>query len=347
MLTWRVSALPAAAAIAATLAAFLRLRRTWPDAAWPGALVLSLAVAGAIAGLPSTPDGDASARALAALRAEPFLLPDPARPDTLFHLLAWGPALAVGDEGAVRVVAGAAGGGAVLLAHALARSAGLGALGAVTAQAALVLLVAAVTSAGRGLYAQVLPAALVLLLLVHLVRRLPRLEGARDTAAAFAYLTLAQACSALATLEVVLLVAVLAAAEALAGARRRALRLFTSEATALAAVLALRYAPRLLDWPVTGPLPPSAPLPFVPLALAAVAGAVGVAALPPSAAAPRVLASALAAALATLALAGPAPPGASVPGLALLAPAAACGLAALVERLSGRRTAAPAPGSRS
>jgi hypothetical protein len=341
-----VSALPAAAAIAATLAAFLRLRRTWPDAAGRGALVLALAVAGALAGLPSGPAAAASARALAALRAEPFLLLDPARPDTLFHLLAWGPARVLGDEGAVRVVAGTAGGSAVLLAHALARSAGLGALGGVVAQAALVLCAAAATRGG-GLYAQVLPGALVLLLLVHLVRRLPRLEGARDTAAAFAYLALAQAGSARTTLEVVLLVAVLAAAEALTGARRRALRLFTSEAAALAAVLALRYGPRWLDWPVAGRLPPSVPLPVVPLALAAVAAALGLAALPPATAAPRVLASALAAGLAALALAGPAATSGPTPGLALLAPAAACGLAALVERLSGRTTAAPAPGSRS
>jgi hypothetical protein len=342
-----VSALPAAAAIAATLAAFLRLRRTWPDAGGPQALVLALVVAGALAGLPLAPDAAASARALSGLRAEPWLLPDPARPDTLLHLLAWGPALVFGDEGAVRLVAGAAGGSAVLLAHALARSAGLGALGGVASQAALVLLAAGVTRGGRGLFAQLLPAALVLLLLVHLARRLPRLEGARDTAAAFAYLTLAQACSARTTLEVSLLVALLAAAEAFTRARRRALRLVTSEAASLAVVLALRYAPRWLDWPATGHPPPTVPVPVLALALAAVFGAVGLAALPSATAAPRVLASALAAALAALALAGPAAPGAPLPGLALLAPAAACGVAALVEQISGRRTAGPAPGSRS
>jgi hypothetical protein len=89
------------------------------------------------------------------------------------------------------------------------------------------------------------------------------------------------------------------------------------------------------------------PVPVLALALAAVFGAVGLAALPSATAAPRVLASALAAALAALALAGPAAPGAPLPGLALLAPAAACGVAALVEQISGRRTAGPAPGSRS
>jgi hypothetical protein len=344
VLTWRVSALGVAAASAATLAAFLRLRRTWPDAAAPAAVVIALAVAAALAGLPLSPAGAEAVAALAALRAEPFLLPDPARRDTLFHLLAWGPALALGDEGAVRAVAGAAAGSAVLLAHALARSAGLGLLGGVSAQAALVLLALA---AGHTLYTETLPAAFVLLLLVHLARRLPRLEGARDTAAAFAYLTLAQACSAVTTLEVALLVAVLACAEALAGERRRALRLFTSEAASLAAVLALRYLPVWLGWAITASPAPPGPTPFVPLALAAVTGGVGLAVLPRATAAPRVLASAVAAGLATLVLAGPDPRASPTPALALLAPAAACGVAALVARLSGRTTAAPAPGNRS
>ena len=347
MLTWRVSALPVAAALAVTLAAFLRLRRTWPDAGWPGALVLPLAVAAALAGGPLTEAGASSARSLAALRAEPFLLPDPARRDTLFHVLAWAPALALGDEAAVRVVAGGAAGSALLLACALARSAVLGAPAGLVAQAALAALVVALAGPGRAAYAHALPQALVLLLLAHLARRLAHLEGARDTAAAFAYLTLAQAAGPGPTLEVALLVGVLATAETLAGHRRRALRLATSWAASAAVVLAVRHAPVLLAWPALVETPAPAPAPLVPLALAALAGALGVAALPAATAVRRVLASALGAALATFVIAGVIAPGATLPGLALLAPAAACGLAALAQRLSSATSAAPAPGSRS
>ncbi|HEY7509581.1 MAG TPA: hypothetical protein VIG50_04970 [Vicinamibacteria bacterium] len=342
-----MSVLSVAAAMAVPLAAFSRLRRTWPDAASSWALAVPLALAAAVAILPLGAAGAASAGALRGLRAEPFHLLDPDRRDTLAHLLAWLPALVFGDAGAVRLVAAGAAGSSALLAFALVRSAGLATGPALAAQAALPAIVVAVAGPARAAHVQALPQALVLLLLVHLVRRLAHLEGARDTAALFGYLALAQAAGAAPALEVALLVAVLAGAEALAGSRRRARRLFTSGALSTAAVLALGALPRLLDWPSAAALEaPSYRAPFVPLALVAGAGAVGLTALPRGTGAPRVLAAGIAAALAAAVLAGAAALDAGRPGLGLLAPAAACGLAALTG-LSFRTSAARAPGSRS
>ena len=338
-----------ATATAVTLAAFFRVRRAWRDAAAPAALLLPLAAGVAVGAAGVGEAGSSIAAGLAALRAEPFLLPDPARRDTLFHLLAWPLARVAGDTAGVRAVAAAASGTALLLAYALARSAGLDRGWCLLAQALLGGVVVATVAPDHAGYTHALPQALALLLLVHLVRRFTQLEGARDTAAAFAYVVLAEAAGPVATADVALLVAMLAAAETVAGHRRRALRLATSGAAATAAVLTVRYLPALLDWPsaaaATAAATPSPSL--APLAAAVVVGALGLAALSPSTHGRRVLGAAVAAGVASLVVARSSTADGPLPGLVLLAPAASCGIAALLSRISSGRTTAAGPGSRS
>jgi hypothetical protein len=344
-----VAVLPALAAVLLVLAAFWRLRRTWPDAIRPAALALPLAVALAVTAGPPTRAGRESARALATLRAEPYRLPDPDRSGTVFHLAAWPAARALGDERAVSLAAAVAAASALLLGYALVRSSGLGTVPALVGQATLPVLPILALGAGSALYEHALPQTLELLLLAHLVRRLAHLEGARDNAGAFAYLLLAQAAAPAATLEVALLVAVLAGAEAARGGRRRALRLATSWAVSAAVVLAARYAPLWLAWPVRagGVSPSAAGWPFL---LALGAGLPGLAAwwlLPRASVARQVCAAALVGGLVAAAAASLLTGAVGArPGLGLLAPVSAAGVAALAARLRSRTTAA-APGSRS
>lgn len=336
------------AAVALVLSAFARLRRTWRDAVEPLALALPLAVAVALtAGAVPRAAGE-SAAALASLRAEPYRVLDPARRGVLVHAIAWPAALVVGDEAAVRLVAGVASASGLLLGYVLFRSSALGPAAALAGQAALAVIPVLALGAGRAVFAHALPQALELLLLAHLVRRLDHLEGARDNAAAFGYLLLAQAASALATLEVALLAAAAALAEAGAGHRRRALRLAVNGALATTVVVLVRSLPGLVDWPAQA-APPAAALAWSPpvlglLALAAI-GALWL--LPGGTRAPRLLATALLAGLAAVLL-GRADSGpATLYGLGLLAPVAAGGPAALAARVRSRWTAPAAPGSRS
>ena len=321
--------LPALAAVLLVLAAFWRLRRTWPDAAHPAALVLPLAVALAVTAGP--------------LRAG-------LATGTVFHLAAWPAASLVGDERADRLVAAVAAGSALLLAYALCRSAGLDPVPALIGQATLPVLPILALRVGPALYAHALPQALELLLLTHLVRRFGHLEGARDNAGAFAYLLLAQAAGPVATLEVALVVAVLAGAEAASGGRRRALRLATSWAVSAAlVVVAARYAPVWLEWPARS-LRVALEATGRPFALApgaVVPGLVALWLLPRTTLARQVLGAALVAGLLAAAIASATgfAPGA-MPGLGLLAPPSAAGAAAVAARIRSRRTAA-APGSRS
>jgi hypothetical protein len=336
-----------AAAVALALAAFARLRRTWSDAAEPVALVLPLAVAAAVTAGPSPAAARGAAARLSALRAEPHRLLDPARRDNVFQVAAWPAALALGDEPAVRLVAAVASASALLAGYALFRSAAIEPAAALAGQAALAALAPLAVGPGPALYAHALPQALELLLLAHLVRRLGALEGARDNAAAFLYLLLAQSASALATLEAGLLAAVLALALAAFGSRRRALRLATIGALATAVVTLARYAPWMLDWPAR-PAPLAGEASWGPLSftLTALAGGVAPAALPATTRAPLVVASALVAGVAAAVLARDAP-SAVPPGLGLLAPAAAGAAGALVARVRSPRTVPAAPGSRS
>ncbi|HVR72606.1 MAG TPA: hypothetical protein VMT87_17355 [Vicinamibacteria bacterium] len=349
MLRWRVAVLPVLAAVALVLAAFGRLRRTWRDVAEGVALALPLLLAVALTAGPAPSGAGRSAASLAALRAEPYRLPDPDRRDALVSLVAWPAAALLGDQGAVRLVAAVASASALLLGYALFRSAGLDPMAAVVGQVTLAALPVLALGPGPVLFAHALPQALQLLLLAHLVRRLGHLEGARDTAAAFAFLLLAQAASAVATLEVALFAAVAALFEAAAGARRRALRLAVSGALATAAVVLVRYGPRLLDW-AAHPAPAAPLSSWSPLALglAALVGGAGLAALPEGTRAPRLVAAALVAGLAAAVLGPLVDPGSPTPGgLGLLAPAVACAPAALAARLRSPWTGPAAPGSRS
>jgi hypothetical protein len=340
-----VAVLSALLAVALLLAAFTRLRQTWPDAAQPVALAAPLLLALGMTAGPVPPGTAAAAGRLSALRAEPYLLPDPDRQGVLFDLAAWPVARLLGDEAGVRVVSAVTAASALMLAYALARSSSLDVAGGLVAQLVLSAVAVVAHGAAAAPFAQALAQALVLLLLVHLVRRLGHLEGARDNAAAFAYLLLAQASGVAAMLETGLLVLVLAAAEAGTGGKRRALRLFTSWALSSAVVLAARSAPVLSDWPTRGAAAAPALVrgPLVPV-LAGAAGGLLLALLPATSRAPRVLAAALLAGLGAAVL-GPwlAAGGATRPGLALLAPVAAVGLGAAAARLTSRTS----PGSRS
>jgi hypothetical protein len=337
------------AAVALVLAAYVRLRRTWPDAVEPVALALPLLAAVAVAGGAAPRAAGQSAAALVALRAEPHRLPDPAGRGVLFHALAWPAALVVGEAAAVRVVAAVSAAAGLLFGYALFRSSALDPAAALAGQAALAVVPVAALGAGRALFVHALPQALEVLLLAHLVRRLGHLEGARDNAAAFGYLVLAQAASVVAALEVALLAAAAALAEAATGQGRRALRLALSGTLATAAVFFVLSVPRLLDWPARA-LPAAAAVAWTPsaLGLTALAGAMALALLPDRTRAPRLLAAGVVAGLAAVVLAADVDDGAAtLPGLGLLAPAAACVPAALVARLRSRSTDPAAPGSRS
>jgi hypothetical protein len=310
------------------LAAFWRLRRTWTDAAEPAALALPLAVALAVTASPPPRAGLATG--------------------TVFHLAARPAAYAVGDERAVRLVVAVAAASALLLAYALSRSAGLDPVSAVIGQAALPVLPVLAFGIGPALYVHALPQALELLLLTHLVRRFDHLEGARDNAGAFAYLLLAQAAGPVTTLEVALVVAVLAGAAAASGRRRRALRLATSWAASAALVLSARTAAVWMEWPPrTVRVPLAAGRPFAMAMTAVIPGLLAVWLLPRTTLARQVLGSALVAGLlaAVIAWVTAFAPGA-MPGMGLLAPSSAAGAAAVAARIRNRRTAA-APGSRS
>jgi hypothetical protein len=347
VLRCRVAVLPAVAAVLLMLAAFWRLRRTWPDAAQPAALALPLAVA--LAGTLGPEPAAAKDRAavLAALRADPYRLPDPHRHATVFHLIAWPVALVVGDGHAVRLVAAVAAAGAWLLAHALFRSAGLAPRASLIGQAALGVLPVLALGPGPALVTHALPQALELLLLAHLVRRLGHLEGARDNAGAFTYLLLAQAATPATTLEVGLLAVLLALVLAASGARRRALRLATCWALAAAVVLVARYGPLALDGAAgTVRVPPERATGTLALAMAAtLCGAFALWLLPRHTPAPLVLGTAMVAGWVTVA-AGVAgfEPGVA-PGLGLLAPVSAAGLASVAARITSPKSGAT-PGSR-
>jgi hypothetical protein len=342
---------PALAAVLLVLAAFWRMRRTWPDATHAAGLALPLAVALAVTLGPPSPAAHASATSLAALRAQPFSWPDPDRRGTVLHLLAWPAALVIGEERAVRVVAAVAAASGLLLGYALFRSAALAPFASLIGQAALPVVPVIALGVGRTLFVHALPQALDLLLLAHLVRRLGHLEGARDNAGAFAYLLLAQAPGPVSTLEVGLLVVVLALTESVTGGRRRAVRLAMCWVVAAAMVLLFRYAPAWLDRPTSPLRSPEGPL-AEPAALAVGATLAGVALwlLPRSTLAPRVLGAALVAGLlARLVGRGTGMESGSgpLPGLGLVAPAAAAGMAAVSAWIRSPKTGAAAPGSRS
>jgi hypothetical protein len=249
-------------------ALFALLARRWPDA-FSGPRALAVPAAALVVALSALchpsyyyPDVDTHARYLAAARADPYLLFDPAEYQErtgawtreiagrrvpfpyspVFHLAAWPLAVVFGEVAAVKTAAVVALALTLLLAHGLGRLLGLGPGAAILVQALASTLPVTSSRLALALFPTLLGQALELLLLVHLVRRYPHLEGARDTAAACAFLFAAQAAYTGSVLNVSIVVAGFAAWELLAGDPRKARRLLGAWGTAALAVVVLQYA---------------------------------------------------------------------------------------------------------
>lgn len=248
------------------------LARAWPEQLqpWRGAYAVSAVFAMvALSALSHPffhyPDVDTHARFVAALRDDPALLFDasdyqartgawtrevagqrvafPYSP--VFHLLALPLAALWDDVRAVKALAVLAAAATVLLAHALARGVGLAPGVARGAQALLALLPVTASRLTLALYPALLGQALEAVLLVHLMRRLSHLVGARDAAAAFGILLLTQIAYTGSLINAAALVAALAAVDAFRGEWRRAARLLGAWALAAGLVVAVLYVPFL------------------------------------------------------------------------------------------------------
>jgi hypothetical protein len=265
-----LAAAGAPALVAAVLvgALFRLLARRWPDAVSGAAAVTvpaaALVVALAALSHPSYyyPDVDTHARYLAAARADPYLLFDPGEYQErsgawtreiagrrvafpyspVFHVAAWPLALLFGEVRAIKTAAVVALALTLLLVHGLARLLGLGPRSAWLAQAMVALLPVTSSRLTLALFPTLLGQALELLLLAHLMRRYPHLEGARDAAAACAFLFAAQVAYTGSVLNVGAVVVIFAAGELAAGDRRKARRVLGAWAVASAAVVLLQYA---------------------------------------------------------------------------------------------------------
>ena len=251
------------------LSACDRLRtRSWPETgAARGralALPLLLVVAATVAFFHPFfyyPDVDSHGRFLQALRVNPSLLVDPTQPwqrrgdvtreiggqkvpipyAMVFHAVAWPLSPLLGDTGALKTVALFAAGAVVLLVYPLARAAGLGPPWAVLAQFLAAILPVLTSRLSLALYPTLFGLGFVVLLLVHLTRRLSHLDGARDSAAALTFVLLAEAAYTGSLLTVSALVLVLSAVTAALGEWQRALRLLGGWAIATAILLLTMY----------------------------------------------------------------------------------------------------------
>lgn len=245
--SWPLAAAAALAALAALALVFRGLSRAWPEHLPWGLSPIGIPAATLLWTVLFLPAGDgvaSHAAALAAVRADPFLLFD-ASPITAagcFHLLAWPLAPLFGDAPAVRVAAALAFAIALLLAHALARGLGAGPWTAFLAQALVLSTPEMREPLLSGRFPAVLGTAGELAVLVHLVRRLPVLEAARDGAAACAFLFGAQTLYAGAIPVTLALVLVAAAGETFAGHRRRGRWLLGAYGIALGLVILTQYA---------------------------------------------------------------------------------------------------------
>jgi len=261
---------PALVAAALAAAIFRLLARRWPDtvaAAGERAFVVpvaALVLALAALSHPSYyyPDIDTHARYLAAARADPYLLFDPreyqdrtgawtreiagrrvAFPySPVFHVAAWPLAVVFGEVTAIKTAAVVSLAVTLLLVHALARLIGLGLRAARLAQTLAAFLPVMSSRLTLALFPTLLGQALELLLIVHLMRRYPHLEGARDAAAAWAFLFAAQAAYTGSMLNVGAVVVVFAGWELLAGDRHKARRVLGAWAIAATAVVLVQYA---------------------------------------------------------------------------------------------------------
>lgn len=255
--------------VVAVLAACDRLRAgAWPEASAapvrPVTVPLLLAVAALVAFFHPFffyPDVDSHGRFLQALRANPSLLVDPTQPwqrrgdvtreiggqkvpipyAMVFHAAAWPLSPLVGDTGALKTVAVISAAAVVLLVYPLARAAALSPAWAVLAQVLAALLPVLTSRLSLALYPTLFGLAWVVLLLVHLARRLSHLDGARDAAAATTFVLLAEAAYTGSLLTVSALVLALAAVTTVRGEWRRALRLLGGWAIATAVLLLTMY----------------------------------------------------------------------------------------------------------
>jgi len=245
--SWPLAAAATFLALAALALAFRGLSRAWPEhLPWSLPPIAIPAVAGLwIAAFSPAGDGMAfQAAALGAVRADPFLLFDgsPGAGAGCFQLLAWPLAPIVGDAPAVRVIAALAFAIALLLAHAITRGLGAGPWTAFLAQALLLATPEMREPLLAGRFPSVLGTAGELAVLMHLVRRLPMLEAARDGAAACAFLFGAQSLYAGAIPVTLALVLACAAGETFAGHRRRGRWLLGAQGIALGLVIMTRSA---------------------------------------------------------------------------------------------------------
>jgi hypothetical protein len=246
-----------------------RLRaRAWPESGGARgralAVPLLLVAAAAVAFFHPFfyyPDVDSHGRFLQALRVNPSLLVDPTQPwqrrgdvtreiggqkvpipyAMVFHAAAWPLSPLLGDTGALKTVAILAAAAVVLLVYSLARAAGLAPAWAVLAQVLSAFLPVLTSRLSLALYPTLFGLAFVVLLLVHLARRLSHLDGARDGAAALTFVLLAEAAYTGSLLTVSALVLVLSAATSARGEWRRALRLLGAWAIATAILLLTMY----------------------------------------------------------------------------------------------------------
>ena len=245
--SWPLAAAAALAALAALALVFRGLSRAWPEHLPWGLSPIAIPAATLLWIVLFLPAGDGAAShaaALAAVRADPFLLFD-ASPITAagcFHLLAWPLAPLFGDAPAVRMAVALAFAIALLLGYALARGLGAGPWTAFLAQALVLSTPEMREPLLSGRFPAVLGTAGELAVLVHLVRRLPVLEAARDGAAACAFLFGAQSLYVGAIPVTLALVLAATAGETFAGHRRRGRWLLGAYGIALGLVILTRYA---------------------------------------------------------------------------------------------------------
>ena len=245
------------------------LARVWGEHLQPWAAALAPAAALALVALVALdhpffhyPDVDTHARFVRAIRQDGMLLLDPtpyqlrsgawtrevagrriAFPySPVFHVLASPLAVLWDEVRAVKALAALAIGLSVLLAHVLARALGLSPAAARVAQVILALLPVTWSRLTLALYPALLGQALEALLIAHLMRRLDHLEGARDSAAAFGFLLLAQIAYTGSIINVSALVLVLALVEGVRAEWQRAARLLGAWSLALGLVGAVLYA---------------------------------------------------------------------------------------------------------
>ena len=258
---------PALAAVAVLCLLTRLLATRWPEllaertAIFLPAFGVVVALVGLLHPFYFYPDVDTHLRLFQALRADPLLILDATRPwarrgdwtreiggvsvaipySVVFHGLAWPLAALLGVAPALKTVAVLAVGLTTLLTWALARGLGLAPLAAAMAQILLLTLPVTTSRLSLALYPTLLGQALVLLLTVHLVRALMRLDSLRAGRVTFLVLLAAHAAY---TGSLVVLGAFLPAVlllEAAAGNGRRAWRLLLLWSAAALLVVLVMY----------------------------------------------------------------------------------------------------------